>query len=168
LDSKVSAKNRQVLAQLSGHIEGITRSMNEVAYNVVALMLTRLNEVSPVGDPALWKGKNGRPRKPPPGYIGGQFRGNWQLGVDVKPGGWLQGNIDPTGFETLAGNIARIPTHASRHSYFITNNVPYAWRIEQGWSSQAPRPMVGRVRREFPMMLQSVVNDIKARGGRVR
>ncbi|CAB4194525.1 hypothetical protein UFOVP1254_103 [uncultured Caudovirales phage] len=164
----MSEKNRRVLAQLSGHIEGITRSMNEVAYNVISLMIMRLNEVSPVGDPATWKGKNGKPRKPPPGYVGGQFRGNWQLGVDMKPAGWFQGKIDPTGDATVAENIARIPNHASRHNYYIINAVPYAWRIEEGWSKRAPRPMVGRVRREFPMMLQSVVNDIKARGGRVR
>lgn len=165
----MSAKNRQVLAQLSGRIEGITRSMNEVAYNVVVLLLIRLNEVSPVGDPALWKPyKSGKPRKAPPGYRGGQFRGNWQIGIDAKPMGWLDGNIDPTGDSTVSKNISLIPTHASRHSYYIQNNVPYAWRIEQGWSTQAPRPMVGRVRREVPAMLRSVVNEIKAQGGRVR
>lgn len=158
----MSAKNQQMLAKLSGHIDGITRSMNEVAYSAVAVTLTRLDEESPVGDGSLWK------RKPPANYQGGQFRGNWQLGVDAKPDGWFPGKIDPSGAETLAANIAAIPNHASRHNYFISNNVPYAWRIEEGWSKQTPKAMVARVRREFPAIVRKIVEDIKARGGRVK
>ena len=117
---------------LQRQIEGVTRKMNEVTYTALAVVVTRVDELSPVGDTSLWK------NPPPKDYVGGQFRGNWQMGVDYRPIGDLPGKIDPSGSATVSANIAAIPAMASRHKFYFVNNLPYALRIEQGWSTQWP------------------------------
>lgn len=157
------AERRKTMFTLDKQIDGVTRKMNHVTYNAIGVVVTRLDELSPVGDEALWA------TPAPKGYRGGQFRGNWQLGVDVIPTGWLKGNIDPSGEATVAKNITAIPQAASRHKYYIVNNAPYALRIEQGWSTQSkPNHLTLRVKREFNGIVRSIVADIKAKGGRVR
>lgn len=153
-----------MLFALAKGIEGIKRSMNEVTYNSLVAVITRLDQLSPVGDVRYWK----RPRNHPPGYHGGQFRGNWQLGVGTVPIGWRPGKIDPGGVTTVANNIASIPLQASRYKFYLVNNVPYALAIEQGWSKQAPRPILFQVKREFNGIVRKVAQDVKDSGRRVR
>lgn len=161
--SKKDAR-KQMLFSLDKGIDGIKRSMNAVTYNALVAVITRLDELSPVGNVRLWK----RPKNHPPGYRGGQFRGNWQLGVGSIPVGWFPGKIDPAGFSTVAANISAIPMQASRYKYYLVNNVPYALAIEQGHSTQAPKPILFQVKREFNGIVRKVAQDIKDAGGRVR
>lgn len=163
------SKYDSISIQLAGKIEGIKRSMNRVAYNAVSAVVMRLDEVSPVGKPELWKSQGKAFRGIMMGYTPGQFRGNWQLGVNQRPVGWLPGNYDPTGARTVSKNIGLIPAAASRvQRYHIVNAAPYAIALEEGHSSQAPYGMVRRVRSEFPQMLAGIVQEIKSEGGRVR
>ena len=157
--------NAGVMFKLDKQIASVTRKMNEVTYDAMVLVIERIDEVSPVGDVALWK----YPQRAPKNYVGGQFRGNWQLGVDSAPTGDLPGNIDPSGVQTVAANISKLPQMASRHKYYLVNNLPYAVRIDQGWSHKAAaNHMMARVRSEFAGIVKKVVSDIKAGGGRVR
>lgn len=119
-----------------------------VVGRVVFNMASRLNERSPVGDASYWE------HKPPKGYVGGRFRGNWQLGVGDAPAGET-GRIDPSGSATLGAIIQEIPTEAAGKVYWLVNNVPYAQRIEDGWSRQAPTGLVGITVTEF----QQVVSE---------
>jgi hypothetical protein len=162
----MSNNNKAVMLSLEKHIQGITRSLNAVTYNTMAAIVQRVDEVSPVGDVSLWK----RPSSAPKGYRGGQFRGNWQLGVDEKPVGDLPGNIDPEGVDTVGKNIAAIPLQASRHKFYLVNNLPYAMILEEGQHSTQvlPGAMLFRVKREFNGIVRKVIADIKANGGRVR
>jgi hypothetical protein len=161
----MSNNNRAVLLALDTRIKGITRSLNAVTYNTMAAIVQRIDEVSPVGDASLWQ----KPSSAPIGYKGGQFRGNWQLGVDQKPTGALFGAIDPTGEATVGRNIGLIPVMASRHKFYLVNNLPYAMALEEGHSTQSPpHAMVYRVKREFNGIVRKVIADIKANGGRVR
>jgi len=164
----MSGRNDGLKFELTKRIEGITRSMNRVTYESLATMIMRLDEVSPVGDVELWSPKN-RAKAIREGYRGGQFRGNWQLGVNVRPTGWVYGKIDPTGINTVSANIGLIPTAASRgYKFYLVNNVPYARALEDGHSSQMPRHMVARIRGEFKSMVAKVCDQIKSEGGRVR
>lgn len=157
--------SKQVMFSLNKQIATVTRKLNEVTYNSIAAVIERIDEVSPVGDVRLWK----HPNKAPKGYIGGQFRGNWQLGVDSKPTAYFIGKIDPSGVATVSENIAKIPLAASRHQYFLINNLPYAMALEEGHSTQSPpHAMMYRVKREFNGIVRKVVADIKANGGRVK
>jgi hypothetical protein len=110
-----------------------------------------LDRRSPVGDAAYWK------NPAPKGYVGGRFRGNWQLGVGSIPGGET-GLIDPSGAQAQGRIIASIPEKASGQVYYLMNNVPYARRIEDGWSRQAPQGLVGLT----TIMFQRIVDEAVA------
>lgn len=163
------SRNAGLAFELTKRIEGITRSMNRVTYEALEMMIIRLDEVSPVGNPALWSDQKDALKKVRGGYHGGQFRGNWQLGVNQRPVGWLPGNIDPTGVETVAKNISAIPVMASRgYKFYLVNNAPYALALEEGHSGQVPHAFVYRIKREFNSIVRKVVEEVKAGGGRVR
>lgn len=102
------------------------------------MALTALRGVvyrSPVGDPDFWK------MKPPPGYIGGQFRGNWDVSIG-DPNASEPTGVDPHGEATFAQGSATIgqlgPKNINR--VWLLNNLAYAVRLEEGWSWQAPGP----------------------------
>ncbi|EKN3563067.1 TPA: hypothetical protein ACW96C_004479 [Yersinia enterocolitica] len=80
--------------------------------------------------------------KAPAGYAGGRFRGNWQVGLDVQPDGET-GRIDKSGNMTMAvGNYMLEQFKVGTKAIYFTNNVPYAYRLEFGHSSQAPSGMI--------------------------
>lgn len=80
--------------------------------------------------------------KAPAGYTGGRFRGNWQVGLDAQPDGET-GRIDKSGNMTMAvGNYMLEQFKVGTKAIYFTNNVPYAYRLEFGHSSQAPNGMV--------------------------
>lgn len=80
--------------------------------------------------------------KAPAGYTGGRFRGNWQVGLDVQPDGET-GRIDKSGNMTMAvGNYMLEQFKVGTKAIYFTNNVPYAYQLEFGHSSQAPNGMV--------------------------
>lgn len=92
---------------------------------------------TPVGDPSLWKRKT-----PPPGYIGGALRANWNFSVGLidETNGKPPNSSVPEGINRLRKAIA--PGIADKDVY-IVNAQPYARRIEyEGHSSQAPQGMV--------------------------
>lgn len=86
----------------------------------------------------------------------GRFRGNWQLGVGSMPGGSLE-RLDKTGDATQARIQAAIPDQASGHIYYIANNLPYAMRLEHGYSKQAPGGMVGLAVTRFQAIVDEAV-----------
>lgn len=116
--------------------------------NIVARVAAELDQRSPVGDGKYWISP------PPKGYIGGHFRANWQLGVGSRPTAEIAG-VDPSGDKTQGNIIASIPNDASGKVYWLANNAPYARRLEEGWSRQAPAGMVGLT----VTMFQQIVDD---------
>lgn len=67
----------------------------------------------------------------------GRFRGNWQT-TGVTPATGLIAGVDPTG-NTAVNSAATFITNAPGWDTFtLTNNLPYAERLEYGWSKQAP------------------------------
>lgn len=121
---------------------------DEAVGAIVVNIARRIDERSPVGDARYWISP------PPAGYIGGHFRANWQLGVEVRPAGEIAG-VDPSGEATQGRIIAAVPDEAAGHVFYLVNNAPYARRLEEGWSRQAPQGMVGLTVVEF----QSIVDD---------
>lgn len=132
--------------------EKVQKRADDVVGLVVLKIAHKLDERSPVGDATYWKSK------PPKGYVGGRFRGNWQLGVGTIPAGET-GRIDPRGAATLGAIVAEIPTKAAGKIYYLANNVPYAQRIEDGWSRQAPQGLVGRTVLEFPSIVDQAAGE---------
>lgn len=104
---------------------------------ITKAVLTDIVMASPVGNPELWAEGS----RPEPGYVGGQFRGNWQVSVGAPAVGTID-NIDPEGSSTIAAGRAVILSATLGDTIYITNNLPYARRIEYGWSRQAPAGVV--------------------------
>jgi hypothetical protein len=117
---------------------------------IVIGVAAELDRRSPVGDAAYWQ------HPAPKGYIGGRFRGNWQLGVDTIPAGET-GLIDRTGAEAQGRIIATLPEKASGRVFYLMNNVPYARRIEEGWSRQAPTGLVALTVIQFQRIVDEAV-----------
>jgi hypothetical protein len=71
----------------------------------------------------------------------GRFRGNWQVGIGDRPDGTLPIE-DKAGAGTIARGSAVIGRLAQPMTVYVTNNLPYARRLEFGHSKQAPAGMV--------------------------
>ena len=127
-----------------------------VVGGVVVNIASRLDERSPVGDGSYWK------RPPPKGYVGGHFRANWQLGVGLAPSGEVNA-VDPSGAATQGRIVASVPADAAGRVYYIVNNAPYAHRLEDGWSRQAPNGMVRLAAQRWPAVVAEVSARAQAR-----
>lgn len=136
--------------QLQAFASKVGKRSDDLVGNVIVEFARRLDERSPVGDAKLWKSP------PPKGYVGGRFRGNWQLGIGVIPQGET-GRIDPNGSETLGTIIASIPEHPAGTVAFLVNNSPYGQRLEDGWSTQAPTGLVSLTAMEGPQIAAQAV-----------
>ena len=141
--------------QVAQFADKTTKRIDEVVGNVVVEISRRVDMLSPVGDATYWLSP------PPAGYIGGHFRANWQLGVDVRPVGEIAG-VDPSGSATQGRIFAAVPDEASGHVFWLANNAPYAQRLEDGYSRQAPMGMVGLTATAFPQIVRDVVEGLAA------
>lgn len=83
-------------------------------------------------------------------YTGGRFRGNWQVTFDRPAVGAID-RVDKAGTATLAAGREVLAHYDSGEygSIWFTNNVPYAQRLEYGWSKQAPAGIVRVVAAEI-------------------
>lgn len=115
---------------------------------------------SPVGNPSLWKHviEGG---KAPPGYVGGRFRGNWQVSIGAPKSEML----NRTDAARATGEAAlELATWRGEGTAFITNNLPYSERLERGWSSQAPRGIMRTTIREFKHIVKQQADTARRRG----
>lgn len=108
-----------------------TAKANAVVRKIVIDVGTSLVMKSPVGDASYWK------EPPPKGYVGGRFRANWQYGLDETNSETTE-NTDKTGAATLSALQSKVNANAAGHIHYITNSLPYAQRLEDGWSRQCP------------------------------
>ena len=121
-------------------------ALNEDFGSTAFAILRNLIAASPVGNPDQWALES---LPPPPGYVGGHFRRNWQVvaGLAGEPAE-LDGVDTTAGAEPLARGKATIDAAAVSDrtivSIVILNNVPYANRLAQGWSRQAEAGWIDR------------------------
>ncbi len=94
-------------------------------------------------------------------YVGGRFRGNWQVSFDVAKTGTLE-RVDPRGSETKADGAAIIQTFTTGiGTIWLTNNLPYGQRLEyEGWSNQAPAGMVRVSLTEAQTFMNKAVSEL--------
>lgn len=132
------------LAKFSDKAKG---RMADVVRKVVIDVGERLVMRSPVGDGTLWQ------TSPPPGYVGGRFRANWQYGYGSMPPGDLP-DIDKTGAASNTRIRSGVTGAPVAGIHYICNNLPYAQRLEDGYSKQAPTGMVALTVVEFGGVVQ--------------
>lgn len=67
----------------------------------------------------------------------GRFRMNWQTSGAVPNSGLIAG-VDPSGNKAVNSATTFIGNTPAWQELTLTNNLPYAQRLEYGWSKQAP------------------------------
>lgn len=93
------------------------------------------------------------------GYVGGRFRGNWQVSVSFPVSSALN-RIDPNGSAVIEAGAAALEGFEAGPSIFIMNNLPYALRLENGWSKQAPFGMVAVTVVEFEKLAMQAIASV--------
>lgn len=88
----------------------------------------------------------------------GRFRGNWQT-TGITPATGLIAGVDPTGNKAVNSAATFITNAPGWDTFTLTNNLPYAERLEYGWSKQAP---VGMVRVNIARF-QQLINEEAAK-----
>ena len=143
--------------QVAKWAEKTEADLNTVVQVAVLDIAKRVLERSPVGNPDLWK------TPPPKGYVGGHFRANWQYSTTQAPNGILDviDNSDK-GSATLGKIKASIVPDAMGKIHYITNNLPYAQRLEDGWSTQAsPSGIVALTITEWGTIIDDAINGVR-------
>lgn len=88
----------------------------------------------------------------------GRFRMSWQTSGTEERSGTVAG-VDPTGNDAINSAVTFITNVPVAKQFTLTNNLPYAERLEFGWSKQAP---VGMVRVNV-MRFQTLINEEAAK-----
>ena len=135
--------------EIQRFVDSAQRDIDKTVRGIELKIAESLIDMSPVGNPDLWEGS------PPPGYVGGRFRGNWQFSIGKAASGTLS-TIDANGGATKSKLADAISKAVSGDVHFITNNLPYSLELEYGHSSQAPNGMVRLTVARF----QSIVRQI--------
>lgn len=135
------------LQQLADKSKG---DIQKIAQKVTLDLFAKILERSPVGNPALWKSP------PPKGYIGGQFRANWNCAFNLVDAS----TTDSTNQSRGADEAAKALSFPVGGVVYYTNSLPYAQRLEyDSWSSQAIPGMVRISVAEFDQYVRAAVNS---------
>lgn len=141
----------QFTIDLTKFCEKAKRNSQDVVKKIVLDMARRIVERSPVGDATYWK------NPPPPGYVGGRFRANWQHGTGTMPKEQFQ--------EVANVSMARVESSVNKANpfsvHYIVNNLPYSLAIENGWSwHQAPQGVVGLTVLEYDNVVKAAAKAV--------
>lgn len=97
----------------------------------------------------------------------GRFRGNWQITLGAPAEGVLA-QEDKSGGTVLGRVRAALGSPVGATVIYLTNNLPYARRLEYGWSQQAPNGMVRITLQEFAQVLGAAAGGSSSAPGGVR
>lgn len=91
----------------------------------------------------------------------GRFRGNWQVGLSAPVRATLE-TEDKSGAQTIARASQVLNRAKAGGVIYLSNNLPYAVRLEYGHSKQAPAGMIRITATRFQVMLDKAVMAAKA------
>ena len=91
----------------------------------------------------------------------GRFRGNWNVSLS-SPDLSTDQSTDPSGGSTITKGAAIISgLVVNGQTIYITNSLPYAYRLETGYSQQAPAGIVGLTVVEFSSIAKQVGAEVR-------
>lgn len=120
---------------------------SDVVTAVVIDLSTAIIDRIPIGDVSLWKSS------PPKGYRPGTMVNSWHSSIGPI-GAMTVRSPNTTGAASLA-NLAAVAPFAPGKIFNFATPVPYARRIEFGWSSQAPAGMVRLTTARFQQIVKA-------------
>ncbi|WP_283184127.1 hypothetical protein [Pseudomonas svalbardensis] len=91
-------------------------------------------------------------------YVGGRFRANWHLSIDVVENVTFD-EVDPSGQETIAALVSAVSDFTAGQTAYLINNLPYAIPLEFGHSNQAPGGMVRITVARFQQIVQEAIRN---------
>jgi hypothetical protein len=91
----------------------------------------------------------------------GRFRGNWFMGVGTRPT-VATADVDKDGSKTIARMQSLRPQIFAGSVIYTTNNLPYAMKLETGYSKQAPLGMVRVTVENYPGVVEQAVAEAKS------
>lgn len=90
----------------------------------------------------------------------GRFRGNWQVSIGSIPDDVIELE-DKAGSVVISKVTAKVLELEAGDTIYLINNLPYARRLEYGWSGQAPGGMVRITAAEFQPIVKKVIEQIR-------
>lgn len=90
----------------------------------------------------------------------GRFKSNWMVGIGAKSSDTVT-TEDKTGAVSLARVEPAMGAWKPGQSIWLTNSLPYASRIEYGWSDQAPGGVVRLTVQDFRDYVSRAVAETK-------
>ena len=133
-------------ADLQRFAQATQRNLNDTVRGVVLELGTRIVKRSPVDT--------------------GRFRGNWQVnagGPDIRTNEPFdkQALGSPPSAVTFERWKSEIQAATIGNTFYITNSLPYAARLEyEGWSQQAPIGMVRVTVVEYQQIIAQVISTV--------
>lgn len=91
----------------------------------------------------------------------GRFRNNWNVSIG-KPVSDTNEGVDPSGGKAIGKIAAVSATYKLGDTIWMSNGLPYAWRLETGWSKQAPAGMTGVTVQEFQAVFDKAAKSTKS------
>lgn len=126
-----------------------------IARGTLLQLSTNVIKRTPVGNPDLWiynRGTKESPqyvdylayRDPPAGYVGGSLRGAWNASIGSPDMTKNRQRKAKTGGAAISRVSKVTKALEMGQAFYLTNPLPYAYRVEFGWSTQAPEGMLRR------------------------
>jgi hypothetical protein len=91
----------------------------------------------------------------------GRFRANWNIGYGAL-NVTITNDTDKTGSKSIGKANSELLQAKAGMQIFISNSLPYAQRLEDGWSKQSPFGMVKLTVEEFKPIANRLASEIRA------
>lgn len=92
----------------------------------------------------------------------GRFRANWVCGLGAVNADTSR-SPSAQGAAVVAQTAAELQNWQLGQTIYLTNSMPYARRLEYGWSAQQPQGMVRVTVAEYTQRLSAQVANLKGR-----
>jgi hypothetical protein len=123
--------DEQIKAAYANKVEkGLEKAVRTVSLQAYTNIVIN----TPVGNPELWQSEA------PPGYVGGRARANWNIDINTVDLSVTDSTAEPESGRAL--NVTA--KYKLGATIYISNNLPYIQRLNEGWSSQAPANFVDK------------------------
>lgn len=145
---------KSYIEQLEKHQQTILDSASKIVSASITDLFNKIVSRTPVGNSSLWK------YPAPADYNPGALKASW--GITYNTNGVARGadgkftSINNTGIKFTVGK-------SGSQNATIYNDQPYAQRVEDGWSTQAPSGMVKISIQEYPLLIEKNAKRYKPR-----
>jgi hypothetical protein len=133
-------------------IKGLKGTKDKIIKGTLVDLSRLIIKGTPVGDPSLWAPQS---LPAPVGYVGGALRGAWNGSFNAPDLSSSSRRVASNGDSTINRVRTVVNGYQAGQTFYLTNPLPYAYRVEYGWSKQAPQGMV----RLNIMKLQNILDS---------